>query len=95
MSEIGRRLYISKPYMTALIDTMAGEGLVEQQPDQDNWRAIHVVITRKGQEHIESMAARMKDRIRGRLPSLDDPNLARLCRSLSELRQVLEKIPER
>ena len=33
MSEIGNRLYISRPYMTRLANLMIADGLVERRPD--------------------------------------------------------------
>ncbi len=94
MSEIGRRLYISKPYMTALVDSMIQDGYVRRQPDPEDRRVIRIAITGKGRSRLTAMAALMKNDIRDDLSSLDSGDLEVLCRSLRDLRAVLEKIPE-
>lgn len=93
VSEIGRRLYISKPYMTALIDTLIGEGLVERQPDLTDRRVINISITDKGKKHLRQSVALYKNDLKNLLASLDDPDLAELCSSLESLRSILGKIP--
>ena len=41
ISEIGRVLYISKPYMTMLIDSLMENGWIERRNDPDDRRVIH------------------------------------------------------
>lgn len=94
MSGIGRRLYISKPYMTALVDSMIENGYVRRQPDPKDRRVIRIVITGKGRSRLSTMAALMKNDISRDLSSLNSNDLELLCRSLTDLRAVLEKIPE-
>jgi DNA-binding MarR family transcriptional regulator len=95
ISGIGRRLCISKPHMTALIDAMAEEGLVLRQPDPSDRRVIQVLITKKGRARLAEMVAILRDGIGNRLAALDDQDLALLCRSLEDTRIVLEKVSER
>jgi DNA-binding MarR family transcriptional regulator len=95
ISSIGRRLCISKPYMTAIIDAMVQEGLVMRQPDPSDRRVVNVLITQKGKERLAGMKGILQEGIRNRLLALDDTELVRLCRSLAEMRAVLEKVPER
>jgi len=45
MSEIGSRLYISRPYMTRLADIMIADGLVERQADPADRRVTNLTIT--------------------------------------------------
>jgi len=56
VSEIGRRLYISKPYMTALIDTLIEEGFVKRQPDLTDRRVINITITEQGKKIPETIS---------------------------------------
>ncbi|OPY35905.1 MAG: DNA-binding transcriptional repressor MarR [Methanoregula sp. PtaU1.Bin051] len=94
MSEIGRRLYISKPYMTALVDSLIRDGFVRRQPDPKDRRVIRIAITGKGQLRLSTMAALIKENIGHDLSSLETSDLEILCRALQDLRTVLEKIPE-
>lgn len=95
ISGIGRRLCISKPYMTALIDAMVEEGLVQRQPDPSDRRVIHVLITKKGRSRLAEMAGILRAGIGSRLSLLNDADLVQLCRSLEAMRKILEKVPER
>jgi DNA-binding MarR family transcriptional regulator len=52
MSVIGKRLYISKPYMTVLIDSLVEGGHVERLPDTGDRRVINVAITGKGKTYL-------------------------------------------
>lgn len=94
MSGIGRKLYISKPYMTALIEGMAEEGLVERQPDPEDRRVILIHITAKGRSHLAIKAALIRDQLRRQLSALTPKDLELLCDSVQDLSQVLEKIRE-
>ncbi len=42
MSEIGRRVYISKSNMTSLIDKLVENGLAERIPDTNDRRVINI-----------------------------------------------------
>ena len=93
MSEIGRRLYISKPYMTALIDTLIKDGLVERQPDLADRRVINISITEQGKKHLKQLITLYKNDLNNLLSALNERDLEELCSSLESLRAILGKIP--
>ena len=93
MSEIGRRLYISKPYMTALIDTLVEGGLVQRQPDLKDRRVINITITETGNKHLKQSVTLYKKDVKVLLSVLDDSDLEELCTSLESLKAILSKIP--
>lgn len=94
MSEIGRRLYISKPYMTALIDAMIEEGFVERQADPNDRRVILIHITGRGKSHLATKAALLKEDLKHHLGALSEHDLELVCMSLQNIRGVLEKLGE-
>jgi len=93
MSEIGRRLYISKPYMTALIDTLIKDGLVERTPDRADRRVINISITEPGKKHLKQSITLYKNDLKDLLSTLDEHDLEGLCASLESLKAILGKIP--
>ena len=93
MSEIGRRLYISKPYMTALIDTLIKDGLVERTPDLTDRRVINISITEQGKKHLKQSITLYKNDLKDLLSTLDEHDLEELCSSLVSLKAILGKIP--
>ncbi len=92
MSELGRRLYISRPYITALVDKLIDEGHAERHPDARDRRVINVTITDSGRRCLKQTGAQYKNHIRTLLANLDDGDLDELCTSLEKLREILSKI---
>ena len=93
MSEIGRFLYVSKPSMTALADSLIDDGLVERRRDPADRRVINIAITPKGKKYVTQFFASFKSSVKTLLADLDDKDVNDLCRSLADLRRILEKIP--
>jgi DNA-binding MarR family transcriptional regulator len=93
MSEVGKRLYISKPYMTVLVDTLIRESLVERRSDPQDRRVVQIVITGRGKTHLKQSVNLYKNDLKEILTTLDEQDLSRLCQSLESLHTVLEKIP--
>jgi DNA-binding MarR family transcriptional regulator len=93
MSEVGKRLYISKPYMTVLVDTLIAQSLVERRSDPRDRRVIQIAITSRGKIHLKQSLNRYKTGLKEILSTLPEPDLSRLCLSLEHLHTVLEKIP--
>jgi DNA-binding MarR family transcriptional regulator len=94
VSEIGRRLYISKPYMTALIDTLIEGGFVQRQPDLADRRVINITITEQGKKYLKQSVSLYKKDLKELLSILGDFDLEKLCTSLESLKAILAKIPD-
>jgi DNA-binding MarR family transcriptional regulator len=92
MSELGKRLYISKPYMTILVDQLIKDGNVERIPDTNDRRVINIAITPNGSKHLKQVASLYKDDIKNLLFDMEEEDLIELCRSLEKIRRVLSKI---
>jgi DNA-binding MarR family transcriptional regulator len=93
MSEIARRQYISKPYMTALVDDMEKEGFAERRPNPKDRRVIDIVITERGRNRMRQSLARFQGDMRELLSPLDDEDIETLCRSAEDLIAILRKVP--
>jgi DNA-binding MarR family transcriptional regulator len=93
MSEVGKRLYISKPYMTVLVDTLIAQSLVERRSDPSDRRIIQIAITSQGKSHLKQSVNLYKKDLKEILSSLPEEDLSHLCQSLERLHSVLEKIP--
>jgi DNA-binding MarR family transcriptional regulator len=95
MSEIGRRLCVSKPHMTSLINLMVKEGLVKRQPDDNDRRIINIMITRKGCSFLAGSRKKLKENIKKNLSSLSNADIKLLADSLESIRKVLSKLEEK
>jgi DNA-binding MarR family transcriptional regulator len=92
MSELGKRLYMSKPYMTVLVGQLIRDGHVQRIPDTRDRRVINITITAAGKRHLRHEASRYKENVKNILSDLDMQDLEDLCRSLEKLRNIISKI---
>ncbi|MCX6693299.1 MAG: MarR family transcriptional regulator [Methanomicrobiales archaeon] len=94
ISEVGRRLYISKPYMTRLADDLLKEGLVERTPDGEDRRVVRLTITGAGERRLGEMGDLFKDGIKVFLSGLDPHDLSTLNESLENLMRIMSAMKE-
>ena len=92
MSALGTRLYISKPYMTSLVDALIKDGLVERQPDVKDRRVINITITAKGMNHLENTKCLYKKNVKQIISGLSTQDLEILCISVEKVASILSKI---
>jgi DNA-binding MarR family transcriptional regulator len=92
MSEIGSRLYISRPYMTRLADLMIAGGLVERRPDPADRRVINLAITEKGKIYLKQSLSWFKQDLKESLADIDDSDIGKLCTALENTYLILSKL---
>jgi len=92
MSEIGRMLYISKPYMTVLIDSLMEKGWIERGNDPDDRRVVIITITSGGKKHLRRASEVYKTDVKTMLAGLGSEDIEQLCTSLEQLQKVLGKL---
>jgi DNA-binding MarR family transcriptional regulator len=92
MSEIGGLLYISKPYMTALSDTLVYNGWVERKNDPGDRRVIKITITPQGKKHLQQAFEIYRTDVKTLIASLDSSDLQQLSSSLENLRKIFAKL---
>jgi DNA-binding MarR family transcriptional regulator len=91
-SEIGKRMDISKPYMTTLIDRLIEEGLVERIPDKDDRRIVNVAATKAGRDIIKEFKRSTRKMIIENLSSLSSDDISALDVSLKTIRSITSKL---
>lgn len=94
MSEIGNRLYISRPYMTRLADIMIADGLVERQSDPADRRVINLAITEKGKKYLRQSINWYSKDLKENLSGLNDSDIGKLCTALEDAYQILSKLQQ-
>ena len=92
ISEIGKRLLIPKPQMTAFLDKLENLGLVARLSDLDDRRVIKVTLTDKGKESLEASKKIVRENLRQLLTRLDAGDLTELSASLSSARKIMTKL---
>jgi DNA-binding MarR family transcriptional regulator len=92
MSEIGRMLYISKPYMTVLIDSLMEKGWIERGNDPDDRRVFIITITPSGKKHLRRAFEVYKSDVKSLLAGLKNEDIEQLCTSLEHLQLIFAKL---
>lgn len=92
MSEIGRHMGISKPYMTALVDKLINDGLVERVSDPADRRVVNVKITHAGKEEIEDFTKGAREALIKSISSLDSEDISTLHEMVQNVRGIISKL---
>jgi DNA-binding MarR family transcriptional regulator len=92
VSEIGKRLWISKPQMTSVIDKLVALKLVARKPDEIDRRVIHIALTSAGQAVLEKGRKTLQSSIAQRLSGLSAADLETMAIALKNINQIGSKI---
>lgn len=92
ISDIAKKLLISTPNMTKLLNKLIDDGFVERIPDQKDRRIINIELTQKGKNHVDNAFEDLVLTFKERLSSLPDEQLDKLNNSLENLKEVLIEI---
>jgi len=91
-SQIAGRLALTKPTVSATIDTLVERGLVTRAVADDDRRALRLQITDDGRAIVSAAEAAMRERLDDLLARVDDPEtvhvaLVQLHAALDERRE--------
>jgi DNA-binding MarR family transcriptional regulator len=92
MTNLGKIMYLSKQYMTTLVDSMIKEGYVEREPDPDDRRIIYVAITQIGQKKLFECKNYIKENLFTRIEKLPQSDIEIMSVSLKNLITISKKI---
>lgn len=91
-SEIGRKLGISKPNMTALMDKLIEKGYAQRSPDARDRRIIRIAITEKGKRFVINRKGIVRKSIKNNLSVLRDEELDNLYVALETFHGIISKV---
>ena len=92
MSEIGRRVYISKSNMTSIIDKLVENGLAERLPDKNDRRVINITITPNGKDLLMNWRKHYNNDIKMNLSTLSDEDIKKFYESIENMKEILLKM---
>jgi DNA-binding MarR family transcriptional regulator len=92
MSEIGCKLSIPKPHVTAQVDKLITEGMVERLLDPNDRRIVNIRFTEKGKEDFKAIKQEISKDMRERIEKLDENRLTQLFDSTQQVREILSEI---
>ncbi|MEG1142736.1 MAG: MarR family transcriptional regulator [Clostridia bacterium] len=92
ISDIAKKLIISTPNMTKLLNKLIDEEFVERIPDKKDRRIINIDLTEKGHKYLNHKFKHVQSSLKERLSTLSDNQLDKLGLSLENLKEILMEI---
>lgn len=92
VSDIAKRLIISKPNMTPIIDKLLSDGFVHRYNSPTDRRILMIEITDKARSFLKEQAEIMKNLLADRISSLSDEDLETLNESIKNMQNIMIKL---
>jgi DNA-binding MarR family transcriptional regulator len=92
MSEIGCKLSMPKPHVTAQIDKLIAENMVERLFDPNDRRIINIKLTEKGTEDFIKIKQGIGQELRKRIQTLGHEEIKSMLDSSQLVRDMLSEI---
>lgn len=89
MSDLCVVMFISRPYMSRLVEHLVSEGLVERTPDSADRRAMNISITDEGRKELRTLIQSMRNSIVPYISKLSSSDLKRFCSASKEMHTIL------
>ena len=87
-----KKLFISTPNMTKLLNKLIEEGMIERIPGEKDRRVINIDLTEKGNAYLENRFFEIQSSLIDKISSLPEDKLDKLNDSLLTLKEVLNEI---
>jgi DNA-binding MarR family transcriptional regulator len=91
-SAIGKRLGISNPNVTSLVDRLIERGYAERRPDVSDRRVINIAVSEKGRWFIASRKRMARNSIKRNLAVLQPAEIEDLSLALESFSRIISKI---
>jgi len=91
-SDIGIRMGISKPNVSALIDKLIVLGYVERRPDERDRRVIHIALTARGRKFLANRLKHVGKGIKYNLSTLGSADLDSLYDALDTFKMIISRV---
>jgi len=92
MSEIGRKMGISRPYTTVLVDRLIKKGLAERVLDADDRRLVSIKTTMAGRDTFKEFRKFAREIVIKNLSSLTSDDISAFYASMKTIRSITSKL---
>lgn len=92
ISEVAKKLFISTPNMTKLLNKLIDEDMIERIPGEKDRRVININLTEKGNIYLENKFLEFESSLKDKFSPLSQDKLEKLNDSLITLKEVLNGI---
>lgn len=91
MSNLGKMMYISKPYMTVLVDSLSKEGYVERLSDPHDRRIVNIAITEAGRVKIGDIRVIIAEKLSLQIQALSNEEMETLKNAVDQIIHIYKK----
>jgi DNA-binding MarR family transcriptional regulator len=91
MKELGESMYVSKTYITKIVDALTEIGLVERHPDLNDRRIINIKLTKEGIRKFKELQELLKIDIRNRLDEVPQEEQEIVLNSMEGFINLIKK----
>lgn len=91
MTNLGKMMYISKPYMTVLVDSLIKDGYVQRLSDPHDRRIINIAITDAGREKLREIRVLMAENLRNQIQRIKQSDLDVLESAATQIIEIYKK----
>lgn len=92
ISKLCKKLTISSPQMTIVIDKLVGLDLVYRVHNEEDRRTININITKKGKEYCLEILEIAKKNLKNKLINLSSEDLLILLNSIEVTKSIFKKL---
>lgn len=92
ISEISKKLAVSKPQLTIIVDKLAKNGLVYRIYNNKDRRTININLTENGNEYCKNLSEALKENLSRKLITLSEEDLTTLLNSLEITESILKRL---
>lgn len=92
ISEVCKKISVSKPQMTIIIDKLEKKGLVYRVYSKEDRRIINIDLTEKGKEYLSSLLEMFKENLSHKLISLPEEELAKLLNLIEITERIFRQL---
>lgn len=94
MTDLGKKLYVSKPNITVLVNKLVYFNMVKRMFDENDRRIIYIELTAIGHISLEKHTEAMKAVFYKRMQKFNIDDLAMLKETLNNMKILVEKMEE-
>lgn len=92
ISNVAKKLFISKPNMTPIVDKLIAAGLIKREYSQKDRRVINVCVTDEGKVFIKERKEKIRNIIAEKLATLEHEDILELYTALEKIKNIVIKL---
>lgn len=93
-SDLSKKMFVSKPNVTVLVDKLIELNMVRRTPDKNDRRVIFIELTDEGNAYGDKLQENMKSVLQEMFGGLEEEDILRVKEILKNIKILLNKTEE-